>query len=131
MIESKLQLNEDLRSSIRYKTNNLPMNLMSRDLNDFPARLSNVSSGGLEILCSHYAAQQLSKSEYSSDGPINIVAEILENDNSKPIMLRCKVAYIQQNHSPNDYCSDAVGMEILTDNLLNNRLLRLFINKIS
>jgi hypothetical protein len=122
---------EDLRSSVRYKTNNLPVNLISKDLYDNSVRLSNVSLGGLQILCSHHVAQQLSRPKYSPDGPINFVAEILENDNSNTFMLVCKVVYIQQNYSPNDYCPDAVGMEALTNNHVNKLLLRRFIERIT
>ena len=130
-MEGRPQHIEDLRSSVRYKTNNLPVNLISKDFYDNSVRLNNVSLGGLQILCSHHAAQQLSRPKYSPDGPINIVAEILENDNSNTFMLVCKVVYIQQNYSPNDYCPDAVGMEALTNNHVNKLLLRRFIERIT
>ncbi|RKZ70598.1 MAG: hypothetical protein DRQ48_06070 [Gammaproteobacteria bacterium] len=130
-MEGRPQNSEDLRNSERYKTNNLPVNLISKDSFDNSVRLSNVSSGGLQILCSHHAAQQLSTPKYSPDGPINIVAEILGNDNSSTFMLVCKVVYIQQNYSANDCCPDAVGMEALTDNHVNKLLLRRFIERIT
>jgi len=133
-MESRPPHIEDVRSSVRYKTNNLPVNLISKDFYDNSVRLSNVSLGGLQILCNHHVAQQLSRpkySPYSPDGPINFVTEILENDNSNTFMLVCKVVYIQQNYSPNDYCPDAVGMEALTNNHVNKLLLRRFIERIT
>ena len=122
-MEGRPQHIEDLRSSVRFKTDNLPVKLISKDFFDNSVRLSNVSLGGLQILCSHHAAQKLSRPMYSSNCTIKIVAEILENDNPNTFMLVCKVVYIQQNHSPNDYCPDAVGMEALTDNHVNKLLL--------
>ncbi len=130
-MEGRPQHIEDLRSSVRYKTNNLPVNLISKDFYDNSVRLSNVSLGGLQILCSHHAAQKLSRPKHSPDSPIKIVAEILENDNFNTFMLVCKVVYIQQNYSPNDYCPDAVGMEALMDNHVNKLLLRLCIERIT
>jgi len=129
-MEGKPPYGEDLRSSVRHNTNRIPINITS-DKAYFPARLNNVSLGGLQILCSHHVAQQLSRPKYSPDGPINFVAEILENDNSNTFMLVCKVVYIQQNYSPNDYCPDAVGMEALTNNHVNKLLLRRCIERLT
>ena len=126
---------EDLRSSVRYNTNNIPINLISKDFYDIPARLNNVSLGGFQILCSHYAAQQLIKSKCSTNNQgseaMIIMVEILGNDNSKTFELRCKVAYIHQNHTPNDYCSDAVGLEAFVDNPENRQTLNNFIREIT
>ena len=115
---------EDLRNSIRHNINRIPINIISKNAY-IPARLNNVSSAGLQILCSNYAAQQLSKSKYSPDGPINVVAEILDKDDLITFELRCDVVYINKNHSPTDYCSDSVGL-VLIDNLEDRRLLSHF-----
>ena len=129
-MEVRPQPTGDLRSSIRYNTKHIPIMLTSNDLCfDIPARLSNVSAGGIQIVCSNYSAQQLSKPKYSLDSPLNIVAEILDKDDSKTFELSCKVVYIHQNHSPNEYCSDSVGMEALMDNPENRRVLSHFIER--
>ena len=106
-MESKPPHIDDLRSSVRYNTNHIPIKLTGKDIDyDIPARLNNISSGGFQLLCSHYVAQQLSKPKYSQDGPMNIVAEIQDKDNAKTFVLNCKVVYIHQDQAPNDYCSD-------------------------
>ena len=124
---------ENIRSAIRYNTNNLPINLICKEFYDIPARLSNVSLGGFQILCSHYAAQQLSLTKYSADDQnseaINITIEILDKDDSKTFELSCKVAYIHEDHSPNDYCSDAVGLEAMITNPENRQALSRFIEE--
>ena len=126
-MEQILPYVEDLRSSVRHNTNRIPINIIG-DKAYIPARLNNVSLGGLQILCSNYAAQQLSKSKYSLDGPINVVAEILDKDDLKTFELRCTVVYIHQNHSTTDYCSNSVGLALI-DNLEDRRLLNHFIER--
>ena len=130
-MENKTQPIENIRSSVRYNTNNPPVNLICKEFYDIPARLSNVSLGGFQILCSHYAAQQLSRTKYSADDQnseaIIITIEILDKDDSKTFELSCKVAYIRENTSPNDYCSDAVGLEAMINNPENRQALSHFI----
>ena len=130
-MENKTQPIENIRSSVRYNTNNLPVNLICKEFYDIPARMSNVSLGGFQILCSHYAAQQLSQTKHSADDQnseaINITIEILDKDDSKTFELSCKVAYIHENNSPNDYCSDAVGLEAMINHPENRQALSHFI----
>jgi len=135
-MEGKLQPTEDLRSSARYNTDYIPIILISNDIYydyGIPARLNNVSLGGLQILCSYYAARQLLKSKYCADDQDsevdNIILQFPDRDDSKPFELSCKLVYINQNHSPNDYCSDAIGLESLLDNLENRRVLSCFIKR--
>jgi len=84
-------------------------------------------------MCSNYAAQQLSKSKYSADGQdseaMNIIVKILDKNDSKTFQLSCKIVYVHQNHSPSDYCSDAVGLEASMCNPENKRLLSYFIER--
>ncbi len=132
-MENKPQPIEDLRRSARHNANYIPLNLISNDVYyDIPARLNNVSLGGFQILCSHYAAQQLSKPKYSADGQgleaMNITAKILDKDDSKTFELSCKLVYIYQNFSPNDYCSDAAGLALM-DNPKNRLVLHRFFKK--
>ncbi len=133
-MKSKSPHIEDLRSSVRHNTNCIPTNLISNDIYyDIPARLNNVSLGGFQIMCSNYAAQQLSKSKYSADGQdseaMNIIVKILDKNDSKTFQLSCKIVYVHQNHSPSDYCSDAVGLEASMCNPENKRLLSYFIER--
>ena len=130
-MENKTQPIENIRSSVRYNTNKLPVKLICKEFYDIPARMSNVSSGGFQILCSQYAAQQLSRTKYSADDQnseaIIITIEILDKDDSKTFELSCKIAYIHENNSPNDYCSDAVGLEAMINNPENRQALSHFI----
>jgi len=135
-MEAKLQPTEDLRRSPRHKTNHVPINLISNDIYydyGIPARLNNVSLGGIQILCSYHSALQLAKSKYSADNQdseaVNVIVQIPDRDDSKPFELNCKLVYINRDHSPNDYCSDAVGLESLMDNNENRRILSCFIKR--
>ena len=135
-MEGKAQTSEDLRRSERHSTNYIPINLISNDIHfdyGIPARLNNVSLGGIQILCGYYAARQLSKSKYSADDQdskaVNIIVQIPDRDDSKPFELNCKLVYIHRNHSPNDYCSDAIGLESLMDNPEDRQVLSCFIKR--
>ncbi len=135
-MDGKLQPIEDLRRSERYNTNYIPVNLISNYIAyDYgvPARLNNVSLGGIQLLCGYYAARQLLKSKYCADDQDseveNIIVQIPDRDDSKPFELSCKLIYIKQNHSPNNYCSAAIGLESLMDNPENRQVLSCFIKR--
>ena len=129
-MEGRPPYNEDLRSSERHDTNHIPSSLISNDLlYDIPARLSNVSLGGIQVLCSHFAVHELSKQKYSSDGSMNILVKIHDKDDSEASELSCKIVYTHRNYIPNSYCSDAVGLEALMVNPENRRLLSRFIKR--
>ncbi len=132
-MEDTPKFTEDLRSSARYKTNHLPINLISNDIRHIPVRLNNVSLDGFQIMCSNYVSQQFSKPMFSVDDQhpetVNIVVEILDKDDSKTFALSCKIVYIHENHTPNDYCSNAAGLEVMTDNPKKRRALSRFIER--
>ena len=129
-MESRPQSYKDLRSSTRYNTSDIPLSLISNDFHyDIPARLNNVSLGGIQILCSHFAIRELSRPRYSSDDSMNILVKIHDKDDSKSSELSCKLIYTHRNYSPNKYCSDAVGFEVLMDNPENRQLLSRIIKR--
>jgi hypothetical protein len=132
-VESTPKFTEDLRSSARNKTNHLPINLIGNDIRHIPVRLTNVSLGGFQIMCSNYVAQQFLKPKFSVDNQhpesVNIVVEILDKDDSKTFALNCKIVYIHENHTPSDYCSNAAGLELMIDNPKKRRALSRLIEK--
>ncbi len=135
-MDGKLQPIEDLRRSARYNTDYIPVNLISSYIDyDYgvPARLNNVSLGGIQLLCGYYAARQLLKSKYFADDQDsevdNIIVQIPDRDDSKPFELSCRLVYIHQNHAPNNYCSAAIGLESLLDSHDDRRILSCFIRR--
>jgi len=135
-MDGKLQPIEDLRRSERHNTDYIPVNLISNYIDyDYgvPARLNNVSLGGIQLLCGYYAARQLLKSKNCADDQDsevdNLILQIPDRDDFKPFELSCKLVYINQNHSPNDYCSTAIGLESPMDDPIDRRILSCFINR--